>query len=322
VNVLQAQELTRRFDGTCALRALDLALGAGEIYGLVGCDGAGKTTAMRIFAGLMAPDSGEVKVLGEDPMSSSAPLRSAIGYMPQHESLYGDLSVEENLRFFARLFCLSRADYRERRARLLGITRLEPFADRRADALSGGMYKKLALSCCLLSRPRVLLLDEPTNGVDPVSRRELWALLFELVAEGMAILVSTAYMDEAARCHRVGLIHEGKLLLEGRPTSLLEGFPHQVLEVVGGDRVFCEQILADHPAVVASVGAGPRLRAVVKRDAEEPLLRRLAQEAGAATRQLRPVFEDLFLAATARGREGRSPAASRSGATKDAGRIL
>jgi ABC-2 type transport system ATP-binding protein len=306
--VLQARALTRRFGEAEALRALDLELGAGEIYGLVGCDGAGKTTAMRIFAGLMAPGSGEVAVLGEDPMSQSAALRSAIGYMPQHYSLYGDLSVEENLRFFASMFCLSRADYRERRARLLGITRLEPFASRRADALSGGMYKKLALSCCLLSRPRVLLLDEPTNGVDPVSRRELWALLFELVAEGMAILVSTAYMDEAARCHRVGLIHEGRLLLEGRPTSLLEAFPHLVLEVVGGDRGTCEGILADHPAVVASVGAGPRLRAVVRRGDEPLLLGRLARDAGANTRELRPVFEDLFLAATA----------GRSEATRDA----
>jgi ABC-2 type transport system ATP-binding protein len=144
--------------------------------------------------------------------------------MPQQASLYPDLSVAENLRFFARLFCLPRPVFRARRERLLGITRLGPFADRRADALSGGMYKKLALACALLHQPRVLLLDEPTVGVDPLSRRELWALLHEFVQEGMTVLLSTPYMDEAERCHRVALVHEGRLLLAGEPHALLADF--------------------------------------------------------------------------------------------------
>jgi ABC-2 type transport system ATP-binding protein len=144
--------------------------------------------------------------------------------MPQQYSLYRDLTVAENLRFFSRLYVLPRAVFRERADRLLAITRLAPFVDRRADALSGGMYKKLALACALLHEPEVLLLDEPTNGVDPVSRRELWALLHDFVHAGMTVLVSTPYMDEAERCHRVGLVHRGRLLVEGEPTALMKGF--------------------------------------------------------------------------------------------------
>lgn len=222
--LLEADNLCRRFGDTVALDGLSLSVDAKEIYGLVGPDGAGKTTTIRILAGVMGPDAGTARVKGMDPLSGAQAVRTELGYMPQQYSLYGDLSVEENLRFFARMFCLSSTEYAERRARLLSITRLERFQDRRADALSGGMYKKLALACSLLPRPSVLLLDEPTNGVDPVSRRELWDLLFELASEGMGILVSTAYMDEAARCHRVGLINDGRLLLEGRPSELVSRF--------------------------------------------------------------------------------------------------
>jgi len=293
--VLEARDLRRAFGAVQALGGLSLQVRPGEIYGLVGCDGAGKTTAIRILTGLMAPDAGTARVLGQDPLGSAAgDLRSAIGYMPQHYSLYGDLSVAENLRFFSRMFCQSKQEYHERRERLLRITRLAPFVDRRADALSGGMYKKLALACSLLPRPRILLLDEPTNGVDPVSRRELWALLFELVNEGMAILISTAYMDEAARCHRVGLIHHGRLLLEGSPSELLAGFPQLVLEVEGPGIERAEALLATHPAVVTSSAAGPRLRAVVdaNRAAE---LRQALEQTGARVRQAQPSFEDLFL---------------------------
>lgn len=224
MSAVVADVLERSFGKVRALDGLSFEVEAGELYGLVGPDGAGKTTTLRILAGVMKPDAGSALVLGRDPMSTDEVVRSSIGYMPQQYSLYGDLSVEENLRFFSKMFCLDRAIYRERRERLLDITRLGRFTDRRADALSGGMYKKLALACSLLSRPEVLILDEPTNGVDPVSRRELWALLFELVEEGMAIIVSTAYMDEAERCHRVGLIHDGRLLLEGDPTALLADF--------------------------------------------------------------------------------------------------
>lgn len=217
---LELSGLRRAFGATQALRGVSLAVHRGEVYGLVGPDGAGKTTAIRMLAGLMRPDEGRVRVLGEDPVHPRSPVREQLGLVPQRNSLYGDLSVDENLRFFAKLFGLSSSDFESRRERLLSITRLERFTDRRADALSGGMYKKLALACALLHRPRVLLMDEPTNGVDPVSRRELWELLYGLVHEGMTLVVSTPYMDEAARCHRVGLLYAGEVIAEGAPREL------------------------------------------------------------------------------------------------------
>jgi ABC-2 type transport system ATP-binding protein len=217
---LELSGLRRAFGATQALRGVSLAVRRGEVYGLVGPDGAGKTTAIRMLAGLMRPDEGRVRVLGEDPAHPRSPVREQLGLVPQRNSLYGDLSVDENLRFFAKLFGLPPSDFEARRERLLSITRLGRFTDRRADALSGGMYKKLALACALLHRPRVLLMDEPTNGVDPVSRRELWELLYGLVHEGMTLVVTTPYMDEAARCHRVGLLYAGELIAEGAPREL------------------------------------------------------------------------------------------------------
>jgi ABC-2 type transport system ATP-binding protein len=293
--LLSARDLTRSFGETRALKGLSLEVGPGDLYGLIGPDGAGKTTAMRIFAGLMAPDSGEVRVLGHDPLKGAAAFRESVGYMPQQYSLYGDLSVAENLHFFARLFALPKAVERERSARLLEITRLGPFLDRRADALSGGMYKKLALSTALLHRPRLLLLDEPTNGVDPVSRRELWALLYEFLAEGLAVVVCTPYMDEAERCHQVGLISEGKLIAEGAPAALTAAFEHEVFEVTGGEREAVLGILDGIPAVLARSPAGARLRAVVARG-EGDRVREALAPAGAALTPVHPDFEDLFIA--------------------------
>jgi ABC-2 type transport system ATP-binding protein len=217
---IEARGLFRRFGAVQALAGLSFRVDRGELYGLIGPDGAGKTTAIRAVAGLLEPDQGEARVLGLDPLRDPA-VRERLGLMPQQYSLYRDLTVAENLQFFARLSALPRAVFRERAERLLGITRLAPFTGRRADQLSGGMYKKLALACALLHQPEVLLLDEPTNGVDPVSRRELWALLHEFVEGGMAVVISTPYMDEAERCHRVGLVHRGALLLEGAPERLL-----------------------------------------------------------------------------------------------------
>jgi ABC-2 type transport system ATP-binding protein len=217
-----ARGLVRRFGAVTALDGLGFEVRPGELYGLVGADGAGKTTTLRALAGLVRLDGGEVRVLGHDPAGGK--VRERLGLMPQQYSLYRDLTVSENLKFFSRLYVLPRALFRERADRLLAITRLAPFVDRRADALSGGMYKKLALACALLHEPEVLLLDEPTNGVDPVSRRELWALLHEFVHGGMSVIVSTPYMDEAERCHRVGLVHRGRLLLDGDPRELTRGF--------------------------------------------------------------------------------------------------
>jgi len=296
VDALVATDLVRRFGEVEALRGLTFSVTAGEIYGLVGPDGAGKTTAIRILAGLVDPDSGTARILGEDPTGTSD-VREHLGLMPQQYSLYGDLTVAENLHFFGQLFCIPAAAYRARRDRLLGITRLAPFTDRRADSLSGGMYKKLALACSLLHQPKVLLLDEPTNGVDPVSRRELWALLYEFVGEGMAILVSTPYMDEAARCHRVGLISRGRLVAEGPPRDLVRDFDHDVVEVVGGDRVAIEGLLERLPEVRGTHVVGARLRAVLAPGRTEDV-RGQVGALGATMVPVQAEFEDVFLART------------------------
>jgi ABC-2 type transport system ATP-binding protein len=292
---LEAQGLEKRFGATEALRGLSFAVAPGELFGLVGPDGAGKTTAIRALAGLLDPDAGMARVLGRDPQRGGAEVRESLGLMPQQYSLYRDLTVAENLRFFARLYVLPRRVFEERARRLLAITRLDRFQDRRADALSGGMYKKLALACALLHEPRVLILDEPTNGVDPVSRRELWALLHEFVDGGMTVLVSTPYMDEAERCSRVGLIHAGRLLLEGAPSALLAGFEEEAYEVAGGAREAVEAALQARPEVRAVSPAGSRLRVDVERGGG-PAVRNALASLGATLAPTAPTFEDLFLA--------------------------
>jgi ABC-2 type transport system ATP-binding protein len=277
-----------------ALAGLTFEVREGELYGLVGPDGAGKTTTIRALAGLLDPDGGSVRVLGLDPVKDGTQVREHLGLMPQQYSLYRDLSVFENLQFFGRLYCLPKAVFAARAERLLRITRLAPFVDRRADALSGGMYKKLALACALLHEPKALMLDEPTNGVDPVSRRELWDLLHEFVHGGMAVLLSTPYMDEAERCNRVGLIHHGELLVEGEPQQLLRDFDHHTFEVVGGARDAVVALLEASPAVTASSPAGASLRAVVTHAGKDALAAALAP-LGARLEPSTPDFEDLFL---------------------------
>lgn len=293
--VLEGRQLRRKFGDNTAVDGLSLEVHPGELYGLVGPDGAGKTTTIRMLTGLMLPSGGEARVLGQ-PAHKGSEVREAIGYMPQQYSLYGDLSIDENLRFFARLFGLPQADFTERRARLLRITRLERFRDRRADALSGGMYKKLALACALLHRPRVLVLDEPTNGVDPVSRRELWDLLYEFVADGMAVLLATPYMDEAERCHRVGLIHQGRLLIEGEPMELTRQFSHRTLLLTGPDRLGLEDAVEARPECLALTPHGGSLRVVVD-GAQEETFRTWLTGSGLSEPPVRvkPDFEDVFL---------------------------
>ena len=290
---LEARQMVKRFGQVEALAGMSFSVRAGELYGLVGPDGAGKTTAIRALAGLLDLDSGEARVLDMDPRSGGQ-VREALGLLPQQYSLYRDLTVMENLKFFSRLYVLPREIFRRRAERLLSITRLDRFTDRRADQLSGGMYKKLALAAALLHEPRVLLLDEPTNGVDPVSRRELWALLHEFVQGGMAVLVSTPYMDEAERCDRVGLAYRGRLLLEGEPGMLLAGFDEEAYEVAGGDRDRVEAVLASLPAVRAVSPAGSRLRVDLLAGGRDGVAAALAP-VGAELRPVAPNFEDLFL---------------------------
>jgi ABC-2 type transport system ATP-binding protein len=292
---LEATNLERVYGKVRAVRGVSLAIEPGELFGLIGPDGAGKTTTIGCLAGLMHPTAGTVRILGQDPMGRRSNAREQLGLMPQEYSLYGDLSVAENMGFFSQLFGLPKATYAQRAERLLAITRLARFADRRASALSGGMYKKLALACALLHEPKVLLLDEPTNGVDPVSRRELWDLIYEFVAGGMAVLISTPYMDEAARCHRVGLIHEGRIIAEGAPGELTSSLENDVCEVMGGDRDAVHALLSKMPEVVAASPAGARLRVVLEPGSKSRVEAQL-RTAGATLRDVVADFEDLFLA--------------------------
>lgn len=300
---VDARGLCRSFGAVIAVDHLSLTVNAGEIFGLVGPDGAGKTTTMRLLTGLVKPDAGKVSLCGLDPLSDTDAVRETLGYMPQRYSLYGDLTVDENIAFFGELFCLEKAAFEERRARLLTLTRLQPFRDRRADALSGGMYKKLALACTLLHRPSVLMLDEPTNGVDPVSRREFWDLLGDFLREGVAIILATPYMDEAARCHRAGFLYDGRLLEVGPPRELLERFPHKAYHIKGDRRCISEHIESDDD-VLAFTPAGATLRVVIRKGAESRVGAVLATK-GASLVPIVPTFEDLFLALV---REHRRPA--------------
>jgi ABC-2 type transport system ATP-binding protein len=298
-----------------AVGELTLEIPRGELFGLIGPDGAGKTTLLRMMAGLMPPTRGTVQVEGFDPFGKEADhARDVIGLVPQEHSLYGDLSVAENLDFFADLYGLAGAELSARRDRLLSITRLGAFTARRASQLSGGMYKKLAVACALLHQPDVLLLDEPTNGVDPPSRRELWELLYEFVDGGMTVVVTTPYMDEATRCHRVALMDRGEFIAIDAPERLVASLDAAVLEVSLARPELREKATAIVEAsahVVASSPLGASLRVVVERGNEAIVAREL--EGVGTLVGATASFEDLFLTAIAR-RER----AQRTAATKEA----
>jgi len=218
--IIETRGLTRRFGELTAVDHVDLSVTRGEIFGLVGPDGAGKTTTLRMLCGLMDPTEGSARVAGHDVAKESRAVKDQIGYMAQRFGLYADLTVEENMVFYADLFGIVGADRDALKLQLLKMTRMEPFRARQAGRLSGGMKQKLALMCTLLHRPQILLLDEPTNGVDPLSRRDFWVILHQLLAEGITILMTTAYLDEAERCHRVGLMHRGKLIRCAPPDDM------------------------------------------------------------------------------------------------------
>ncbi|HMA95298.1 MAG TPA: ABC transporter ATP-binding protein [Polyangiaceae bacterium] len=307
--VLEADNVSRHFGEIRALSGVSLRVTKGQLFGLVGPDGAGKTSLIRALSGLIDVDTGEIRVFGKNPLRDAS-LRDRMGVMPQHYSLYGDLSIAENLKFFADLYCLSRREYQNRCERLLELTRLAPFVERRADALSGGMYKKLALACALLHEPAVLLLDEPTNGVDPVSRRELWQLLYQFAADGMAILISTAYMDEVSRCHQVCLLHQGRVIADGTPQDLVRQMALPVFEVRGGEREELHAWFNGQPGIVAASPAGERLRIVLDPNVVENVEVGL-RAFGASLQSVPADFEDVFLASIQH-RDERPPSKERA----------
>src|SRR5215467_441354 len=228
--IIQTHDLTRRFGDLTAVDRLTLEVSRGEIFGLVGPDGAGKTTTLRMLCGLMDPTGGQASVAGHDVVREPQAVKDRIGYMAQRFGLYTDLSVDENMDFYADLFGVTPADRARMIPDLLRMTRMEPFRGRRAGLLSGGMKQKLALMCTLLHRPEILFLDEPTNGVDPVSRRDFWAILYQLVKDGITIFLTTAYLDEAERCNRVGLMHRGKLIRCAPPREMKRDTESATLE--------------------------------------------------------------------------------------------
>ncbi len=301
---VELRGLCKDFGGLRAVDGLNLSVRRGEMFALVGPDGAGKTTSMRLICGAMQPTSGEARVEGVDVVRDPERVKRMVGYMSQRFSLYGELSVAENLRFFADLRGVKTEERRKRSRELLFMTRLFDFTTRRAEQLSGGMKQKLALACTLIHVPRVLLLDEPTTGVDPVSRREFWRILHNLKKEDVTILVSTPYMDEAERCDRVGFVHRGKLITAGTPDELLDGLEGGVLRVYTS-RAFAAQKALRGLAGVESVQMfGDRLHLLCA----DPHV--VALKAGSALNRAghkdftiepaEPTLEDVFVSLTRR----------------------
>jgi ABC-2 type transport system ATP-binding protein len=298
--IIRILELGKVFGDVTAVKGLNLEIRTGEIFGLVGPDGAGKSTALRMLAGLLYPSAGSALVCGCDVVSQSTELKDQIGYMAQRFGLYHDLTVEENMRFYADLFDVPRERWSELTERMLKMTRMHPFRQRQAGKLSGGMKQKLALMCALLHEPRVLLLDEPTNGVDPVSRRDFWVILYELLKSGMTVVVSTAYLDEAERCNRVGLMHRGRLIVCDAPNRLAEAVEEEFLEVRCRDHRQARSLLAGAPGVLSAEpsGAGLHVFWSPQHTSREGLIR-ILDEAGlgpVSVAAIEPSIEDLFIA--------------------------
>jgi len=297
VPALEMRGVTKRFGAIEALKGVSLHVERGEMFGLIGPDGAGKTTSIRLLCGLLHKDAGEIRVLGHDPVTQHRAVTSTVGYLSQRFSLYGDLSIDENIAFFAEIHGVS--DFQARRNRLLDVTQLTPFRTRLADRLSGGMKQKLALACTLVHEPQVIVLDEPTTGVDPVSRREFWKLLSQFLESGITILMSTPYLDEAERCTRVGLMSAGRLLRVDGPGSLKQTMRGEVVEVVCQPVRPAFAILKGHPAVREVQMFGDRLNVVVDDAGRDlPALVSALQASGIAIqsqRRIVPSLENVFI---------------------------
>lgn len=313
--LIQAQGLDKSFGDNHAVNGVSLHISAGEIYGLVGSDGAGKTTTLRLLVGALQADAGEIRVGGYDVLNQVEMVRSQVGYLSQRFSLYEDLTVLENIRFFAEVRGLSSGEWLPRSMEILDFVGLAEFKDRRTGQLSGGMKQKLGLASALVTRPRVLLLDEPTTGVDPVTRQDFWQLVLRLVSStisgeneesrrepGVSVLITTPYMDEAARCHRVGFMRAGRLIAEGTPSELRALLNGRILELRGKPISLLRKIAHMDDDVEDVQAFGDRLHVRVGDDRAEVVLTRLStrirSEGGEVTelRSVPPVLEDVFIA--------------------------
>jgi ABC-2 type transport system ATP-binding protein len=296
---IRARGLTKRFGNLAAVDNFTLEVPPGEAFALVGPDAAGKTTIMRLLVGIMDPDAGEAQVLGFDTVKDAESIKEQIGYMPQRFGLYDDLTVAENLAFYADIYRVPKAERQRRMPELLGFSNLTAFTSRQARNLSGGMRQKLGLACALIHTPRLLFLDEPTFGVDPISRREFWEILHRLLGRGLTIFLSTAYLDEAERANRVGLLHQGKLLVVDSPKAIKRSFEGELLEARASNLWSARKALRGHPLVLQSLAMGDRLMLTVKdaAAAAAPLTAALegAGLTGVALSPAAPNLEDLFV---------------------------
>ena len=312
--LVQATDLHKHFGNNRAVDGVSLHIKPGEIYGLVGSDGAGKTTTMRLLVGALLPNKGEIHICGYNVLKQTELARSQIGYLSQRFSMYEDLSVLENIRFFAEVRGLSQGEWLSRSMEILEFVGLADFKDRRAGQLSGGMKQKLGLASALVTRPRLLLLDEPTTGVDPVTRQDFWQLVIKLVSmspspsgrwargEGVSVIISTPYMDEASRCHRVGFMRLGKIIAEDTPSNLRARLNGRVLELRGNPINTLRHIAHQDEDVEDVAAFGDKLHLRVKENSVKKVISRLTKQIesqNAELLELRPVpptLEDVFIA--------------------------
>lgn len=290
--IIRAVNLSRRFGAMTAVDHFNIEVARGEIFGLVGPDGAGKTTTLRLLCGLLDATEGEAWVAGHHVGHELDAVKDRIGYMAQRFGLYGDLTVDENMFFYADLFGLSKTEREPLIQRLLRMTRMEPFRTRRAANLSGGMKQKLALTCTLLHHPQVLFLDEPTNGVDPVSRRDFWAILYQLVRDGLTVFVTTAYLDEAERCNRVGLMNQGRMIRCESPQALKQTLEEACYEVETSDQRAAR-------AFLHAESYGSKLHAFLPPGQSPESVQKALAAKGIQVTSFRPIvpsLEDVFIA--------------------------
>ncbi|MBW2062130.1 MAG: ABC transporter ATP-binding protein [Deltaproteobacteria bacterium] len=296
--VVEIENLSRSFGDLAAVKDLSFSVEAGEIFGLVGPDGAGKTTCLRILCGLLEPTAGRVMVLDRDVAADPESIKAEIGYMSQRFGLYDDLSVAENIEFYAELYEVPQAEYRERMERLLEFSGLAPFVNRLFRNLSGGMKQKVGLTCALIHTPKILFLDEPTNGVDPVSRRDFWKILYELNREGVTILVATTYLDEADRCHRLALLDHGRARVVTEPLAMRELMPGRLYRLRASDRRAALKLLQETPLVHNPNIHGARLHLSLEDESDLAVVTRVLKEAGIEVLELepsQPTLEDAYL---------------------------
>jgi ABC-2 type transport system ATP-binding protein len=294
VTIIRTENLTRKFGALTAVDHLNLEIAEGEIFALVGPDGAGKTTTMRMLCGLMNPTEGKAIVAGHDVSLELDAVKDQIGYMAQRFGLYSDLTVAENMQFYSDLFGVTGRERDELTARLLHMTRMEPFQKRPAGKLSGGMKQKLALMCTLLHKPRILFLDEPTNGVDPVSRRDFWAILYDLVRGGLTVFVSTAYLDEAERANRVAFMDHGRIIRCDTPAALRKSLDETCYRIRASDNRALREKLAKEPGVMTVEPSGADLHLFLNPKATT--VETLASKVGFEFHEISPSLEDVFIA--------------------------